>query len=83
MLESLRMRPNKSTFPSMKLNERLLDAVKLKLTIPSSQTVPDQGLICIHISLQPKLTDAAPPMVLLLFRRSCQLAAATGQLMGD
>ena len=55
MSESLKMRLNKSTFPSIKFNEWLLDAVKPE----SSQTVPDQGLICIHTSLQPKLRDEA------------------------
>ena len=61
MSESLKMSLNKSTFPSINLNERLLDsdAVKPELNIPSSQTLPDQGLICIHTSLQPKLGDEA------------------------
>jgi len=59
MSESLKMRLNKSKFPSINLNEWLLDSVKPELNIPSSQTMPDQGLICIHTSLQPKLGDEA------------------------
>ena len=75
MSERLKMRLNKSKFPSIKLNEWLLDAVKPEQNIPSSQTMPDQGLTCIHTSLQPKLGDEAEAMVLFIFRRSCQLAA--------
>ena len=57
MSESLKNETEQIT--SINLNEWLLDAVKLELTIPSSQTVPDQGLTCIHTSLQPKLGDEA------------------------
>ena len=61
MSESLNMRLITSKCSSINLNEWLLDsdAVKPELNIESSQTMPDQGLICIHTSLQPKLGDEA------------------------